>query len=141
VEALVGGSGARVLTGGARPDRPGFFYPPTVLDRVATSSPVWAEEIFGPVLPIAPFSSTEEAVRLANDTEFGLASFVFTRDLSTALQVSEALEFGLVGINDWYPVTSEAPFGGTKQSGMGRESGLEGILEYVDVKTRYFGPA
>jgi len=99
------------------------------------------EEIFGPVLPIVPFESTEEAIRLANSTEYGLASFVFTRDLSTAMSVSEALEFGLVGVNDWYPVTAEAPFGGTKQSGVGRESGLEGIHEYVDVKTRYFGPS
>jgi acyl-CoA reductase-like NAD-dependent aldehyde dehydrogenase len=141
VAELVDTSGARVLTGGVRPERPGYFYAPTVLDRVPADSCVLREEIFGPVLPIVPFESTDDAIRLANSTEFGLASFVFTRDLGTALSVSEALEFGLVGVNDWYPVTAEAPFGGTKQSGIGRESGLEGIHEYVDVKTRYFGPA
>ncbi len=141
VADLVEGSGARVLTGGSRPERPGYFYAPTVLDQVPAASPVMTEEIFGPVLPIVPFESTDDAIRLANTTEYGLASFVFTRDLGTAMSVSEALQFGLVGVNDWYPVTAEAPFGGTKQSGLGRESGLEGIHEYVDVKTRYFGPS
>lgn len=139
VTGLVEGSGARVLTGGTRPDRPGFYYAPTVLVDVPQDAGVLTEEIFGPVMPIVPFDTTEEALALAHRTEYGLASFVFTRDLFTALQVSEALEFGLVGINDWYPVTAEAPFGGTKQSGMGRESGLEGILEYVEGKTRFFG--
>lgn len=139
VAALVDGSGARVVAGGTRPSRPGFFYAPTVLDRVPDGSSVLTEEIFGPVLPIVPFETTDEALRLANATETGLASFVFTRDLATAMKVSEGLEFGLVGVNDWYPVTAEAPFGGTKQSGIGRESGLEGIHEYVDGKTRYFG--
>jgi acyl-CoA reductase-like NAD-dependent aldehyde dehydrogenase len=131
--------GARARCGGARPDRPGFFYPPTVLDAVPAGAPVLTEEIFGPVMPIVPFSSTDEALAMANDTEYGLASFVFTKDLATALSVSERLEFGMVGVNDWYPVTAEAPFGGTKQSGLGRESGLEGVHEYVETKTRYFG--
>lgn len=139
VEALVDGSRARIRTGGFRPQRLGYFYAPTVLDEVPAGAPVLTEEIFGPVLPIVPFDSTEEAIALANATEYGLASFVFTRDLSTAFSVSEALEFGLVGVNDWYPVTAEAPFGGVKQSGLGRESGYEGVHEYVEAKTRYFG--
>jgi acyl-CoA reductase-like NAD-dependent aldehyde dehydrogenase len=132
-------AGARAVAGGVRPERPGFFYPPTVLDAVPAGAPVLTEEIFGPVMPVVPFTTMDEALRMANDTEYGLASFVFTRDLGTALAVSEGLQFGMVGVNDWYPVTAEAPFGGTRQSGLGRESGLEGVHEYVDAKTRYFG--
>jgi acyl-CoA reductase-like NAD-dependent aldehyde dehydrogenase len=132
-------AGARARCGGRAPERPGFFYPPTVLDAVPAGAPVLTEEIFGPVMPIVPFSSTEQALAMANDTEYGLAAFVFTRDLATAFSVSERLEFGMIGVNDWYPVTAEAPFGGAKQSGMGRESGLEGVHEYVECKTRYFG--
>ena len=132
-------AGARLVTGGTRPPGPGFFYPPTVMDGVSADAPVWREEVFGPILPIATFETMEEGIALANGTEAGLASFVWTRDLRTAIRVSEALEFGLVGVNDWYPVTAEAPFGGMKQSGFGRESGCEGILEYVELKTRYWG--
>ena len=142
VEALVQRSvaaGARLAAGGCRPLGVGYFYRPTVLTDVPPGAPVLTEEIFGPVLPIVPFDTEDEAIRLANDTEYGLASFVWTRDLRTALRVSEALEFGMVGVNDWYPVTAEAPFGGMKQSGLGRESGAEGIHEYVEAKTRYFG--
>lgn len=132
-------AGARVVTGGRRPDRPGYFYEPTLVTGVSPEAPLSVEEVFGPVLPLIPFERTEEALALANATEYGLAAFVFTSDLRTALGVSEALEYGLVGVNDWYPVTPEAPFGGMKQSGMGRESGLEGIHEYVDARTRYIG--
>ncbi len=132
-------AGARVLTGGEAPDRVGWFYKPTVLADVPASAPALTEEIFGPVMPIVPFDTTDEAIALANASEYGLAAYLFTRDLSTALRVSEALEAGMIGINDWYPVTAEAPFGGVKQSGMGRESGLEGLAEYVETKTRYFG--
>lgn len=132
-------AGARVLTGGAVPDHKGWFYPPTVLADVPAGAPALTEEIFGPVLPIVPFDTTEEALALANATEYGLAAYLFTRDLGTALRVSEGLEFGMVGINDWYPVTAEAPFGGVKQSGMGRESGQEGVAEYLEARTRYFG--
>lgn len=143
VERLVAGSvaaGGKVLIGGDRCGKErGYFYAPTILDGLPPDAPVLREELFGPVLPIVTFETQDEALRLANDTEYGLASFVFTRDLKTALTVSEGLQFGLVGVNDWYPVTAEAPFGGMKQSGLGRESGLEGILEYVDAKTRYFG--
>jgi acyl-CoA reductase-like NAD-dependent aldehyde dehydrogenase len=143
VEQLVAASvtsGGRILTGGTRGSATkGYFYAPTVLDRLEPGAPVMREEIFGPVLPIVPFEATDDALRLANDTEYGLAAFVFTESLKTALAVSEGLQFGLVGINDWYPVTAEAPFGGMKQSGLGRESGPEGLHEYVEVKTRYFG--
>ncbi|HRI69613.1 MAG TPA: NAD-dependent succinate-semialdehyde dehydrogenase [Polyangium sp.] len=143
VERLVtssAASGGRILLGGDRAGTSsGYFYAPTVMDQLPPDASVLREELFGPVLPITTFETQEEALRMANDTEYGLASYVFTRDLKTALTVSEGLQFGLVGVNDWYPVTAEAPFGGMKQSGLGRESGVEGIHEYVDVKTRYFG--
>ena len=137
VERSVAG-GARVLAGGTIPEGRGHFYRPTVLDRVPAGAPVVTEEIFGPVLPIIPFETTDQAVALANDTEYGLAAMLFTRDLRTAMDVSERLEFGLIGVNDWYPVAAEAPFGGFKQSGLGRESGFEGVHEYVEPKTRFF---
>jgi succinate-semialdehyde dehydrogenase/glutarate-semialdehyde dehydrogenase len=131
--------GATVLTGGDRPDQPGYFYQPTVLTDVKPGAPVHEEEIFGPVMPVTPFDDVDEAIATANATDYGLAAYVYTRDLGTAFKVSEELEFGMIGINDWHPSTPEAPFGGFKQSGLGRESGLEGIHEYVEPKTRYFG--
>jgi acyl-CoA reductase-like NAD-dependent aldehyde dehydrogenase len=131
--------GAKVLTGGDRLDQPGYFYQPTVLTDVKPGAPVHEEEIFGPVMPVIPFDDIEEAIATANATDYGLAAYVYTRDLGTAFKVSEELEFGMIGINDWHPSTPEAPFGGFKQSGLGRESGLEGIHEYVEPKTRYFG--
>ncbi len=138
VEASVK-DGANVVTGGSVIDRPGYFYTPTVVSGVGESSPLASEEIFGPVMPIIAFDTTEEAISMANSVEYGLASFVWTTDLGTAFRVSDALEFGMVGVNDWYPVTPEAPFGGMKQSGLGRESGVEGLHEYVEAKTRYIG--
>lgn len=142
LEEIMAGSvdqGARVLTGGARKEGPGYFYLPTIVTDVHPGVPVYEQEVFGPVMPIVPFTSTDEAVELANATDYGLAAYLYTRDLATALTVSERLEFGMVGINDWYPVTPEAPFGGMKQSGLGREAGPEGLYEYVEAKTRYFG--
>jgi acyl-CoA reductase-like NAD-dependent aldehyde dehydrogenase len=139
IVAASAGMGARVLAGGGRCGARGYFFEPTVLNAVPPDAPALREEIFGPVLPIVPFETEAEALALANDTDYGLAAYVFTRDLTRAMTVSEGLAFGMVGINDWYPVTAEAPFGGMKQSGMGRESGLEGVHEYVDAKTRYFG--
>lgn len=133
------GQGARVLTGGSRGDGRGYFYQPTVLTDVTPETPIHNEEIFGPVMPVISFDDVEEAIARANSTDYGLAAYIFTRDLATALKVSEELEFGMIGINDWSPSTPEAPFGGFKQSGLGRESGSEGILEYVEPKTRYFG--
>lgn len=142
VEEIVASSvdqGARVLTGGARGDGRGYFYQPTVLTDVTPEVAIHNEEIFGPVMPVIPFSDVDAAIAQANSTDYGLAAYVFTRDLATAMKVSEELEFGMIGINDWAPSTPEAPFGGFKQSGLGRESGSEGVLEYVEPKTRYFG--
>jgi acyl-CoA reductase-like NAD-dependent aldehyde dehydrogenase len=142
VEELVSASvdlGAKVMTGGARGEGTGYFYQPTVITNVTPEVPVHNEEIFGPVMPVIPFDHVDEAIAQANSTDYGLAAYVYTRDLATAFKVSEELEFGMIGINDWFPSTPEAPFGGMKQSGLGREAGSEGILEYVEPKTRYFG--
>ena len=132
-------SGARLLTGGTVPDGPGFFYTPTVMTDVPPGAPALTEEIFGPVMPVIPFDDVEAAIEAANSVRVGLASYVWTRDLETALRVSERLEFGLVGVNDWNPQSTEAPFGGMKQSGLGREAGHEGLLEYLEPKTRVIG--
>jgi succinate-semialdehyde dehydrogenase/glutarate-semialdehyde dehydrogenase len=126
--------GARVLTGGAPLDRPGFFYAPTVLDRVDTGAAIVQEEIFGPVAPIVPFASEEEAIALANDTEHGLVAYVFTRDLTRGFAVGEAIEAGMVGVNRGIVSDPAAPFGGVKQSGIGREGGHHGLLEFLEPK-------
>lgn len=142
VAEIVQGSlaaGAVPVVGGEALPGPGHFYAPTLLTDVPPEAPILREEVFGPVTPVVPFTSTEEALALANATEYGLTAYLWTRDLNTAMRVSERLEFGMVGVNDWYPVTAEAPFGGFKQSGLGRESGLEGVHEYVEARTRYFG--
>jgi succinate-semialdehyde dehydrogenase/glutarate-semialdehyde dehydrogenase len=101
--------------------------------------PLHEEEVFGPVLPVIPFDTAEDAIAMANSSEYGLAAYVHTADLRTAMRVSEELEYGMVAINDWYVATPEAPFGGMKQSGVGRESGQEGVYEYLEGKTRLFG--
>jgi succinate-semialdehyde dehydrogenase/glutarate-semialdehyde dehydrogenase len=126
--------GAKALIGGQRPDGPGFYYPPTVLTEVAPDAPILREEIFGPVAPIVTFTGEQEAVRLANDTEFGLVAYVFTGDLARGLRVSEAIEAGMVGLNRGLVSDPAAPFGGVKQSGIGREGGHEGLLEYLESK-------
>ncbi|RSM71475.1 NAD-dependent succinate-semialdehyde dehydrogenase [Kibdelosporangium aridum] len=126
--------GARALVGGSRPAGPGFYYPATVLADVPSSAPVLAEEIFGPVAPIVTFEAQDEAVRLANATEHGLVSYVYTADLARGLRVSEALESGMVGLNRGLVSEPAAPFGGVKQSGIGREGGHEGLLEYTESK-------
>ena len=128
------GAGARVCVGGTLPAGRGFFYPATVLDRVAPDSPILAEEIFGPVAPVVAFDDLDEAIRLANATEQGLVSYVYTRDLGRGLRVAEALEAGMVAINRGVVSDPAAPFGGIKQSGIGREGGPEGILEYTETK-------
>jgi succinate-semialdehyde dehydrogenase/glutarate-semialdehyde dehydrogenase len=127
-------SGARAFTGGTRPTGPGFYYPPTVLTDVSPSSAILREEIFGPVAPIVTFDSEEEGVRLANDTEFGLVAYVYTRDLARGLRVSEAIEAGMIGLNRGLVSDPAAPFGGVKQSGVGREGGHEGMLDYLESK-------
>lgn len=126
--------GASALTGGSVSPGAGYFYPPTVLTSVPANANLLKEEIFGPVAPIVAFDREEEAVSAANDTEFGLISYVFTRDLDRALRVSEALASGMVGVNQGVISNPAAPFGGVKQSGLGREGGVEGIEEYLEVK-------
>ena len=126
--------GARVVTGGTRPEREGFYFDPTVLLDVPTGSGILAEEIFGPVAPIVTFADEAAAVRMANATEFGLVSYVYTRDLARGLRLSEALDSGMVGLNRGIVSDPAAPFGGTKQSGIGREGGHEGMLDYTESK-------
>jgi acyl-CoA reductase-like NAD-dependent aldehyde dehydrogenase len=142
VEELVTSSaakGAKVLTGGKRISGKGYFFEPTVMTHVEPGIPIYDQEIFGPVMPIMSFNNTDEVLKLANDTEYGLAAFVMTNDLNTSIKVSEKLEYGMVCINDWLPATAEAPFGGVKGSGMGRETGSEGLLEYMETKTIFTG--
>ena len=127
-------AGATAETGGSRPAGPGFYFPPTVLTGVAPDSPILREEIFGPVAPIVAFDDEAEAVRLANDTEFGLVAYLYTGDLARGLRVSEAIEAGMVGLNRGLVSDPAAPFGGVKQSGIGREGGHEGLLEYLESK-------
>jgi len=126
--------GVEVLAGGSRLERKGYFYEPTVLARVEPSMPVYAEEIFGPVMPVVPFDELDQALALANDTSYGLAAYVWTRDMKTALRAYEGLEFGMVGVNEWAPNATEAPFGGWKQSGIGHECGQEGLEDYLETK-------
>jgi succinate-semialdehyde dehydrogenase/glutarate-semialdehyde dehydrogenase len=128
------GAGATALVGGTKADRPGFYYDPTVLVDVSPDSPILAEEIFGPVAPIVVFEDEDEAVRLANATEYGLVAYVFTRDLATGLRVTERLESGMVGLNRGLVSDPAAPFGGVKQSGVGREGGHEGVIDYTESK-------
>ncbi|WP_410576698.1 NAD-dependent succinate-semialdehyde dehydrogenase [Amycolatopsis sp. lyj-108] len=126
--------GARVLTGGSTVDGPGNFYQATVLTDVPKDARLASEEIFGPVAPITPFDSEDEAIAAANDTEFGLVSYVYTSDLKRALRVSERLEAGMIGLNQGLVSNPAAPFGGIKQSGLGREGGTVGIEEFLETK-------
>ncbi len=126
--------GARTVTGGGAPDRRGYFYTPTVLDDVPFTAGILGEEIFGPVAPVVRFTDTDQAIAMANGTEYGLVSYLYTADLRRALQVAEALEAGMVGINRGVVSDPAAPFGGVKQSGLGREGGHEGLLEFTETK-------
>ncbi len=127
-------TGGRVLTGGHVPDRRGYFYQPTVLDEVPADAGILSEEIFGPVAPIVRFTDQDEAIALANGTEYGLVSYLYTRDLRRALRVAEALEAGMVGVNRGVVSDPAAPFGGVKQSGLGREGAHDGLLEFTETK-------
>ncbi len=127
-------AGARLHTGGSVPDLPGYFYPPTVLTDVPADGRINREEIFGPVAAIRTFSSDDEALALANATEFGLVAYLYTRDLGRALRMSERIESGMVGLNRGYVSDPAAPFGGIKHSGVGREGGNSGIEEYLEQK-------
>ena len=126
--------GATCVTGGSKRDGEGYFFEPTVLSGIPDDARVLSEEIFGPVAPIATFSSDEEAIEAANKTEYGLVSYVYTSDLKRALRVCEALETGMIGLNQGMVSNAGAPFGGVKQSGVGREGGNEGIHEYLETK-------
>jgi succinate-semialdehyde dehydrogenase / glutarate-semialdehyde dehydrogenase len=128
------GKGATAVVGGTRIDGAGYFYEPTVLGDVPDSARVLKEEIFGPVAPVKTFSSEDEAIAWANDTEYGLVAYVFTQDLKRAFRVIEGLETGMLGLNQGMVSNAGAPFGGVKQSGFGREGGPEGIEEYLEIK-------
>jgi succinate-semialdehyde dehydrogenase/glutarate-semialdehyde dehydrogenase len=128
------GKGAKVMTGGEKVGDRGYFYAPTVLSDISSDAELLREEIFGPVAPVATFSTEDEAVTAANATEFGLVAYVFTRDIKRAFRVSEALEVGMLGLNRGLVSNAAAPFGGIKESGFGREGGPEGIEEYVTTK-------
>ncbi len=133
------GKGAKALTGGTALEGDGYFYPPTVLTQVPDSARLRTEEIFGPVAPIFTFTDEAEALRMANDTEYGLVAYAFTQDYARAVRVYEALDTGMVGINQGIVSNPAAPFGGMKSSGFGREGGTEGIEEYLE--TKYVGLA
>jgi succinate-semialdehyde dehydrogenase/glutarate-semialdehyde dehydrogenase len=126
--------GARVLVGGRARKGAGYFYDPTVIAEVPDGAELLREEIFGPVAPIKPFATEAEAIAAANDTEFGLVAYLFTSDIKRALRVTEALETGMVGLNQGIVSNAAAPFGGVKHSGFGREGGYEGIEEYLATK-------
>jgi len=130
--ALTGGASA--LLGGRAPDRKGYFYEPTLLDGVSAEAAILNTEIFGPVAPVVRFTDEADAIRWANATEFGLVAYVYTQDLRRGLRVSEALESGMIGLNRGLVSDPAAPFGGVKQSGLGREGGHEGLLEYTETK-------
>ncbi len=137
VAGLVDGAttaGATVVTGGHAPDRRGYFYEPTLLSGVPADAAILSTEIFGPVAPVVRFSDEADAIRWANATEFGLVSYVYTQDLRRGLRVSEALETGMIGLNRGIVSDPAAPFGGVKQSGLGREGAHEGLLEYTETK-------
>jgi len=126
--------GAKIVAGGHRHALGGTFYEPTVLTGMTTAMLVAREETFGPVAPLFRFKTEQEAVQMANDTEFGLASYLYTRDLARSWRVSEALEYGIVGLNTGIISTEVAPFGGVKESGTGREGSKYGILDYTEIK-------
>jgi succinate-semialdehyde dehydrogenase / glutarate-semialdehyde dehydrogenase len=137
VEDLVGDAlacGATLLCGGQPVEGPGYFYAPTVLADVPPKARVLREEIFGPVAPVASFTTEAQAIEAANATEYGLVAYLYTRDLSRAFRVSEAIEAGMIGVNQGIVSNPAAPFGGVKQSGFGREGGFEGIDEYLETK-------
>ncbi|MGH3458131.1 NAD-dependent succinate-semialdehyde dehydrogenase [Aeromicrobium sp.] len=137
VEELVADAisrGARVVVGGERPDRPGYFYPPTVLADVSPASALTSQEIFGPVAPVITFDTEEEVVQMANDTAWGLVGYLYTRDVERGFRVSEAVEVGMMGLNTGLVSNPAAPFGGVKASGLGREGGRVGIEEFLEIK-------
>lgn len=128
--------GVEVVAGGGRPSGldKGYFYQPTVLMNATPEHRIYSEEVFGPVMPIVSFADFDEAIHLANQTHYGLAAYVFTNDLNTSIKAYEGLEFGMVGVNEWFPQGTEAPFIGWKSSGLGSEAGAEGLEDYLESK-------
>ena len=127
-------TGATIVTGGEAIDGPGYFFQPTVIDKLSPQSAIMREEIFGPVLGIIRFSTEEEAVEIANATEYGLVSYVFTENIHRGHRMIDQLETGMMGLNTGLVSNAAAPFGGLKQSGIGREGGFEGIHEFLSTK-------
>ncbi|MEC7205031.1 MAG: aldehyde dehydrogenase family protein, partial [Pseudomonadota bacterium] len=134
--------GAEIVCGGSRLTDgdlgKGHFFAPTVLNGITPDMRIYREETFGPVAPVIPFSDEREALALANDTHYGLAAYVYTRDFARAMRMFEGLNFGIIGINDINPASAAAPFGGMKDSGLGREGSREGIVEYLETKVGGF---
>src|SRR5690349_497268 len=128
------GKGAKILTGGNPPSGPGHFYPPTVLDAVPAGADMLREEIFGPVAAIQSFKSEGEVIKRANDTEYGLVAYLYTKDMNRGMRVSEQLDFGMIGLNRGLVSDPAAPFGGMKQSGIGREGAHEGLMEFLETQ-------
>ena len=126
--------GGKLITGGKRHALGGTFFEPTILSDVTSDMKVAREETFGPVSPVFRFKTDDEAIQMANDTEFGLAAYFYTRDLSRAWKISEALEYGIVGVNEGIISTEVAPFGGVKESGLGREGSKYGIDDFLEMK-------
>ncbi|TIW17252.1 MAG: aldehyde dehydrogenase family protein, partial [Mesorhizobium sp.] len=131
--------GGQVVAGGKRHALGGSFFQPTVISGATPNMRFMKEEIFGPIAPVFKFETEEEAVALANDTEFGLAAYFYTGNLGRAFRVMEGLKYGMVGVNEGLITTPEAPFGGVKESGLGREGGHQGIEDYLDTKYACFG--
>ncbi len=128
--------GAKVLTGGARSQRfeRGYFFEPTVLSNLSPDARILTDEPFAPVMPLLDFSKIDDVIKAANNTRYGLAAYVFTNDLTVAWRMAEGLEAGIIGINDPVPATPQSPFGGMKESGLGRELGHEGLEAYLETK-------
>jgi succinate-semialdehyde dehydrogenase/glutarate-semialdehyde dehydrogenase len=126
--------GARVVTGGKRHALGGNFYEPTILADVSRDADIFRDETFGPVAPLFRFQTEDEAIEMANDTEFGLAAYFYTRDVGRVFRVAEAIEAGIIGINEGIISTEVAPFGGVKSSGLGREGSKYGIEDYLEIK-------
>jgi len=122
------------MTGGAAPDSKGFYYPPTVLSNVSDDAELTCDEIFGPVAALQTFKTDEEVIRRSNDTEYGLVAYLYTKDLKRGMALSEKLEFGMIGLNRGLVSDPAAPFGGVKQSGIGREGAHEGLMEFLETQ-------
>jgi succinate-semialdehyde dehydrogenase/glutarate-semialdehyde dehydrogenase len=131
--------GAKIEIGGAAPDSPGFFYNPTVLSGVTPEMVVANDETFGPLAPVFAFETEDEVIHMANDTEFGLAGYFFSKDISRVMRVAQRLQCGMVGVNTGKISAAEAPFGGVKESGYGREGSKYGLSEYQNIKSVTIG--